>query len=73
MRDETLLEITVVTDDETGLYHVGDLDYGIPVACYRYLEIQGNRKRLADWLYKLAERCRSGDSPFKISEDVKKL
>ena len=65
MRDETLLEITVITDDETGLYQVGDLDYGIPIACHRYLTIPGNRQKLADWLYKLSELCRNGKSPFK--------
>lgn len=28
MQDQTLLKITVVTDDSTGMYQVGELDFG---------------------------------------------
>ena len=27
MRDSKLISVTVVTDDETGIYDIGDLDY----------------------------------------------
>ena len=32
MKDQVLLSITQVTDDETGMYSVGELDYSIPVS-----------------------------------------
>lgn len=29
MQDETLLSVTVITDDDTGMYAIGELDFGI--------------------------------------------
>lgn len=38
MQDKPLLSITIITDDDTGMYRVGDLDFGIHGRLYSYLE-----------------------------------
>jgi hypothetical protein len=43
MQDETLISITRVTDDDTGIYRVGDLDYGITGNLDKYLENEGEK------------------------------
>jgi hypothetical protein len=65
MKDETLLKITVVTDDSTGIYNIGDLDYSRPTRCLDFLDKPGNRKRFADWLRKLADAAEHGKPPFR--------
>lgn len=31
MKSEPIISVTQVTDDETGMYHIGELDYSIRV------------------------------------------
>lgn len=58
MQDQVLLTVTIVTDDETGVWNIGDLDYSILGTCRQYIETSlENRERLADWLQMLADRC----------------
>ena len=47
MQDETLISITRVTDDSTGCYQVGDLDYGISGNLDKYLESEGEKGYVA--------------------------
>ena len=65
MTDDILLKVTIITDDDTGMYRIGELDFGILGMCYTYVEKPENRERLADWLQMLADRCRNNQSPFK--------
>jgi hypothetical protein len=58
MQDEVLLKVTVITDDETGIYEVGQLDFGLPYKTHKYLETPKNREKLADWLKWLSDQCR---------------
>lgn len=64
MQDQTLLKITVVTDDDTGTYQVGELDFGKTGHCEPFLKQPGNRQRLVDWLRWLANACENGEPPF---------
>ena len=65
MQDRVLLTVTEVTDDSTGIWEVGELEFGIMAACGKYLEShQENRKKLADWLLMLSNKCRASESPF---------
>jgi hypothetical protein len=65
MRDKTLLRITVITDDDTGIHQIGELDFGIPISTNDWLEKTDNRKKLADWLLWLSNQCRDSKSPFE--------
>lgn len=65
MQDQILLTVTEVTDDDTGIYNIGELEFGIRGTCYQYVAKKPeNRERLADWLQMLADRCRNSQSPF---------
>lgn len=64
MQDHILLTVTVVTDDDTGMYQIGELDFGIRGTCGNYIEKPENREKLANWLQMLADRCRNSQSPF---------
>ena len=67
MQDMRLVSATVITDDETGCYDEGELDFGIPSTTVPWLEAEpGRRQKLADWLRWLAERCEKSESPFAI-------
>jgi len=69
MQDKELLKITVVTDDSTGCYTVGELDFGVPGTTDEWLNTAPDRpKRLADWLRFLAERCEKRETPFQRFE-----
>ena len=66
MRDKTLLTVSVVADDSTGLYEIGELDYGVPVETSDWLDADpGRRKLLADWLRMLATKVEAKKSPFQ--------
>jgi hypothetical protein len=66
MQDQVLLKITVITDDDTGCYSVGDLDFGVPGTYIDWLEAEPDRrKRMADHLRWLAEKCERNESPFQ--------
>ena len=72
MRDMKLVEASVVIDDSTGCYEVGELDFGVPSTTVAWLDAEpGRRKKLADWLRWLAEKCEYGESPFAGREGRK--
>jgi len=65
MQDKVLLTVTTVTDDSTGCYVVGALDFGIPGTTDEWLNRSpDNPKRLADWMRMLADRCENRQIPF---------
>jgi hypothetical protein len=43
MQDEVLLSVTHITDDSTGMYGVGDVDFGISGALDDYLKKHGEK------------------------------
>jgi hypothetical protein len=71
MRDTTLVRATVVTDDSTGCYEVGELDFGVPGTTADWLDAAPDRpKRLADWLRMLADKCEKREAPFLSFRDA---
>lgn len=65
MRDMKLVEASVITDDSTGCYDVGELDFGVPGTTKQWLDGDPARpKKLADWLRWLADKCEKRESPF---------
>lgn len=74
MRDRDLVKVTVVTDDETGDYHIGELDFGIPMTTIDWLDEKPARaKELADWMRWLADQCEKRDSPFASLSGITSL
>ncbi len=72
MQTQKLLSVEVITDDETGAYGVGELDYSIPASLYAWLEEDAaNRQRLSDWLFDLALRVDACEAPFDIRGQAK--
>lgn len=64
MRDRELLRVTVVTDDDTGIYRVGELDFGVPFSTGEWLESGDNRQALAKYLRWLGDQCEKSEAPF---------
>ncbi len=65
MRDRELIRVTEVTDDSTGTWEVGELEYGVPGTMDEFLKARPeNRERLAKFLEGLARSCRAGEPPF---------
>ncbi len=64
MRDVTLLKITTITDDDTGIYEIGEMDFGKTGHCEKFLAKDGNRKKFVDWLRWLADAAENGNAPF---------
>lgn len=60
-----LLQIEVHTDSDTGLYDVGELDFGVPSDPDVHYWIKVRRQQIADFLRDLAHRCEQGKAPFK--------
>lgn len=60
-----LLSVEMVTDDETGLYEIGEFDFGIPVTTYDFLDDpkHGKRRRsqLAHFLHWMAVAIQRGE------------
>ena len=73
----TLLKITVISDDDTGVYDIGDLDFEKPEYCDRYLEKEQNRKKFVKWLRWLADAAENRKAPFSeplsLEETLKRL
>lgn len=66
MRDMKLVEASVVTDDDTGIWSIGEMEYGVPGTTVPWLESDpGNRKKLAEWLRMLADNCEAKKAPFE--------
>lgn len=65
---QDLITIKVHTDDDTGMYYVGEMDYGVPSTTEKWLKGERNgktnRETLAEWLEHLAESCRNQHPPF---------
>ncbi len=59
-----LLKVTVVMDDDTGMYQIGELDFGKTCHCESFLEKPDNRKKLVEWLRWLADTAEGGTEPF---------
>ena len=59
-----LFRITKVTDCDTGIYQVGELDYSMPIKTMEWLgdpeSGAARRESLAKWLRWLADRTESG-------------
>jgi hypothetical protein len=64
MRDQILLTITVITDDDTGIYQVGELDFGKTGHCETFLAKAENREMFVEHLRWLADAAENGTSPF---------
>jgi len=65
MQAEVLMEITRVTDDSTGIYDLGDLDYGVKsYVMDKFLSNPDNRIKLTAWLRKIADMVQSETYPF---------
>ena len=66
MQDKILVSATVITDDETGCYDVGSLDFAVPVSTVDWLDRDPERReKLAKHLEWLAAQCRMNNSPFE--------
>lgn len=71
MINVTLLTITTVIDDDTGIYiddtgiyMIGELDFGKTGYCEKYLKEGDNREKFVEWLRWLADAAENGESPF---------
>jgi len=66
-----LITIEVITDDSTGIYQVGELDYGVPILTVDWLEAKpGRRELLAKELRWLADQCVASNPPFQPFDDT---
>lgn len=64
MQDVVLLKITMITDDDTGIYKIGELDFGKTGYCEKFLEKPGNREKFVARLRQLADAAENGEQPF---------
>lgn len=62
-----LLSIYVITDDDTGIYQIGELDFGKTGHCEDYLV--SNRAKFVAWLRWLANSAEDGTDPFWAIEE----
>lgn len=65
---KTLLSIEVVTDDDSGIYAIGELDYRVPCDAVEWIEKK--RADLASWLRHLAVCCETRQPPFHGDDDA---
>lgn len=68
MKDQVLVKVCVVTDDETGNSTVGDMDFGIPGTTYNWLKLPGNREKLSTWMQWLTDAVKNKTTPFEDME-----
>lgn len=61
---QELLKISVHTDSDTGVYSIGEMDFSVPLTTQEWLETEGNRVKLSDWLRWLADSCEQNSPPF---------
>ena len=67
MQSAILLTIEVVIDDSTGIWDIGELEFGVRGTCLEYLKSKPeNRVKLADWLQMLSNKCRTDQAPFQV-------
>jgi hypothetical protein len=61
VQKEPLVGVTVVADDSTGLYDIGELDFAIHGNCRDWLnQDESNKVRLVEFLRKLADDIEKG-------------
>jgi len=59
---EPLVGVTVIADDETGMYDIGELDFAVHGNCESWLEQdKRNRSRLVEHLRWLANAFEKGE------------
>ena len=67
MQDKVLLKVTIITDDDTGCYDVGELDFRVPLTTNDWLQSDPkNRTRLTEHLRWLAAACEEERPPFGV-------
>ena len=67
MQDKMIakIEVTLVTDDSTVCYRVGELDFGVGGWVSDWFEKNPKeRENVAGWLEWLAKQCRAKEAPF---------
>lgn len=65
LESKELINITVVTDDSTGIWSPGELDFGRTQFCMEWLKVDPeNRNKLAQFFYWLAAACQQSQPPF---------
>ena len=67
MKERILLTISAVVDDDTGIYSIGELEYGVPVYdTVNWLDAKKERrKEFSKWLRMLADKAENNENPFK--------
>lgn len=63
MKRQTLIQFTVVEDDETGGSQ-GDIEYGVPQRAASWLRKEIYRTELAAYMRTMADACEAGEEPF---------
>ena len=61
---QTLLEVSVHVNSNTGIYSIGEMDFGVPFTTQEWLQTEGNRVKLSKWLRWLATSCEKYEAPF---------
>ena len=60
-----IVSLLRVTDCDTGMYEVGELDFCVPVIAVDWLEVKPERRAaVAKELRWLADRCEASEAPF---------
>ena len=73
VRKRKILSVEIVTDDETGIYTMGEFDFGIPTTTHEWLDDpeHGTRRRsqLAHFMHWMAVEIQRGHlATFKTLE-----
>ena len=78
MLDEKIasIEVSIVRDDPTGIYQIGELDFGVNGWVRDWLKNNSeDRERLALWLEWMGGQCRKKQPPFEdwppVNDSVK--
>jgi len=65
MQTKCLVSVDRIPDDETGIYPVGELDFGVPYSTIDWLDGDPSRaKKLAAYMRHLASQCENREFPF---------
>ena len=59
---EEIVSIQVITDDDTGIYDIGEFDFSVPATAHQWLK--GRREQFATFLRGLADAAEQGAPPF---------
>jgi len=69
-KHDDLVKLTIVADDSTGMYHVGEIDYGICFGVSQWLKDDARRAEAVKMLRWLADRLEAKERPFSVSLDT---